>query len=90
MLLDFKRITRGYIPQDGSDHGEWSQGSQSRQRVTYGNESRGTRNQESLYWRGPATILQTELFLITAVRTPNTTQRKQVSLPWLHTHCSRT
>jgi hypothetical protein len=31
--------------------GEGSEGSQSRQTVEYGHLSRGTRNQESLYWR---------------------------------------
>jgi hypothetical protein len=31
-----------------------SEGSQSHQRVKYGQESRGTRNQGSLCWRGPA------------------------------------
>jgi hypothetical protein len=35
---------------------EWSEGSHSRQTVKYGLESRGTRNQESLCWRGPAAI----------------------------------
>jgi hypothetical protein len=35
-----------------------SEGSQSRQRVKYFHESRGTRNQRSLCWRGPAEILQ--------------------------------
>jgi hypothetical protein len=32
------------------------EGSHSHQRVKCGHESRGTRNQESLYWRGPAAI----------------------------------
>jgi hypothetical protein len=37
---------------------EWeeSEGSQSRQTVECGLEPRGTRNLESLYWRGPAAI----------------------------------
>jgi hypothetical protein len=30
--------------------------SQSRQTVIWGHETRGTRNQESLCWRGPAAI----------------------------------
>jgi hypothetical protein len=68
--LNFKRTTRRYIPQGGV-HGDLSKGSQSHQRVKCGHESRGTRNQESPYWRGPAAILQTELFIITAVRTSN-------------------
>jgi hypothetical protein len=38
-----------------NDH---SEGSQSRQTVNYGHESRGTRNQGSLCWRGPAEIYQ--------------------------------
>jgi hypothetical protein len=37
----------------------WSEGFQSRQTVNYGRESRGSRNQESLCWRGPATIYWT-------------------------------
>jgi hypothetical protein len=39
----------------------WSEDSQSRQRVKYVHESRGTRNQESLCWRGPAAIYRTGL-----------------------------
>jgi hypothetical protein len=37
------------------------EGSQSRQTVKYGHESRGARNQESLCWRGPAAIYWTGL-----------------------------
>jgi hypothetical protein len=33
---------------------DWSEGCQSRQTIKYGHESRGTLNQESLCWRGPA------------------------------------
>jgi hypothetical protein len=33
-----------------------SEGSQGRQRVKYGHESRGARNQDSLCWRGSAAI----------------------------------
>jgi hypothetical protein len=42
----------------------WSEGSQSCQAVKYGNESRGTRNRDSLWWRGPAAIYCTELSLL--------------------------
>jgi hypothetical protein len=35
---------------------EWSEGSQNRQTVQYGHESHGTRNQGSLFSRGPTTI----------------------------------
>jgi hypothetical protein len=34
----------------------WSEGSQSRQTVKYSHDSRGTRNQDSLCWRGSAAI----------------------------------
>jgi hypothetical protein len=37
----------------------WSEGSQSRQTVKYGYESRETRNQEPLCWRGPAAVYWT-------------------------------
>jgi hypothetical protein len=33
-----------------------AEGSQSRRRIKYGHESNGTFNQESLCWRGPATM----------------------------------
>jgi hypothetical protein len=35
-----------------------SEGSQTRQTVKYGHDPRGTRNQESLCWRGPAAIYE--------------------------------
>jgi hypothetical protein len=36
----------------------WLQDPQSRETVKYGHESRGTRNQEWLCWRGPPGIYQ--------------------------------
>jgi hypothetical protein len=41
----------------------WSEGSQSCELVKYGHESHGTRNQESLCWRGPASFFWTALFI---------------------------
>jgi hypothetical protein len=41
-----------------SDRPRLAEGSQGRQTVKYGHESRGTRNQESLCWRGPVAIWQ--------------------------------
>jgi hypothetical protein len=35
--------------------------SQRHEAVKYGHESRGTRNQESLCWRGPAAVYQTDI-----------------------------
>jgi hypothetical protein len=42
-------------PRDVMDESE-SEGSQTHQRVKYDHEFGGTRNQESLCWRGPAAI----------------------------------
>jgi hypothetical protein len=36
----------------------WSEGSQSRQTAEHSRESRGTRNEKSLCWRGPEAIYQ--------------------------------
>jgi hypothetical protein len=45
-------------PQSGI---KWSEDSQSRQKVKYGHEYRGTRNQGSLCWRQPAAIQQSSI-----------------------------
>jgi hypothetical protein len=60
-----------------------AEGSQSRQTVKYGHESRGTGNQESVHWRGPAAIYWTGVakqLLASLLLERVTTGRKMVLL----------